>query len=80
MRKWLLKIPLHDLLNELKQNYICKICRFKTEADRHRIENLINQAIDEQNVKYLIQAYTANTAFFYQLNKDLGRLGHYFML
>jgi hypothetical protein len=78
MRIWLLKLPFLDLLNELKMNYIGKICSFTTDADRHRIEEFVNRAIQKQDTMYLIQAYTANTAFFYQLNKDLARRGKHF--
>jgi hypothetical protein len=77
MRIWLLKISFIDLLNELKTNYVGKKCIFPNENDRNRIQQLINLSIEHNDTRYLIQAYTANTSFFDQLNKHLAKRGQF---
>ena len=78
MRKWILKIPFNDLLNELKINYVGKMGAFSCENDRHEIQEYIDEAIEDEDVRYLMYAYTAATAFYRQLNKDLAKRGSLF--
>ena len=75
MRTWLLKIPFADLLNEVKRNYIGRKCSFRTDRDCNRIQEFVDLAITKHHASYLIQAYTANTSFYKQLNEDLAKRG-----
>ena len=75
MRKWMLKIPLADLLTALNTNYIGKMDALSHEDNRRDIQEYIEKAIDDDDVCYLIYAYTAPTPFFRQLNIDLAKRG-----
>jgi hypothetical protein len=77
MRKWILKIPLNDLLHELNRNYVGKMDAFSCERHRRNIQEYIDAAIEYEDVRYLIHAYTAPTAFFRQLNVDLAKRGKF---
>lgn len=77
MRKWILKIPLNDLLNEINMNYVGKMDAFSCENHRHQIQEYINDAIEYDDIRYLIYAYTAPTSFYRQLNIDLAKRGKF---
>lgn len=76
MRKWILKVPLTELLTELNMQYVGKMTAFSCEKDRRQIQDLINEAIEYEDITYLIYAYTNATGFFRQLNRDLAKRGN----
>jgi hypothetical protein len=78
MKRWLLKVPLEKLLNELDSGYIDKI-QFSNEAGKQIIKAYIQAAIDWENPVGLIKAYTsAGNGFYRILNRDLAEIGSNF--
>jgi hypothetical protein len=71
MRRWLNKIPLQILLKQIKNDYIDKMDVLVQE----KITDMIDQAIDDNDPRFLVYIYTAATPFFGQLNKDLAAQG-----
>ncbi|CAF1508755.1 unnamed protein product, partial [Didymodactylos carnosus] len=71
MRRWLIKIPLEHLLIRIKNEYVEKMA--KLGQANHQINDTLQAAIDEEDPRYLLYAYTKATSFFGQLNKDLAQ-------
>jgi hypothetical protein len=75
MRKWLTKIPLIDIINMIKTDYVNQMNTVLTEDNLSVIQEYITLANDEDDVRYLIYAYTTPTSFFKQINIDLAERG-----
>jgi hypothetical protein len=78
MKRWLLKVPLKKLLNEMKIGYIdkMKLSYKKSEDD---LQNYLKPAFDNQDLVALIKAYSSGgTGFCTKLNYDLAEIGSNF--
>jgi hypothetical protein len=74
MKRWITKVPLKKLLEEIDKGYIDKI-PFPAEATRTSVKTQIQYAIDENNPLPLAMAYTAANGLCTLLNGDLAKLG-----
>jgi hypothetical protein len=75
MRKWLTKIPLTNILRAINNDYIDNP---STELnDKHRVEirTYIEVADSDDDPRHLVYAYTLETNFYRQLNRDLAQRG-----
>lgn len=75
MRRWLTKIPLKILIETIKSDYLEKMDILKMANKHKEIEQLFIFAIEYEDPLYLVNAYTAATPFFGQLNRDLAKRG-----
>ncbi|CAF1680892.1 unnamed protein product [Rotaria magnacalcarata] len=75
MKRWLMKIPLHKLLNVLVAHYINNL-KFPDEKTHEQIKEYLNYTIDYDNPLGLLYAYTCPIVkFSYMLNINLAELG-----
>ncbi|CAF3091857.1 unnamed protein product, partial [Rotaria sp. Silwood2] len=74
MERWLTKISLVKLLEELNHGYIDKI-EFSSNENRATIKSYVEKAITEQTALPLVTPDTEATPFFSHINRDLARLG-----
>ncbi|CAF3999081.1 unnamed protein product [Rotaria sp. Silwood1] len=74
MERWLTKISIVKLLEELDHGYIDKI-EFSANANRITIKSYVEKAIADQTALPLVTAYTEATPFFSHINRDLAKLG-----
>ena len=74
MKRWITKIPLKKLLEELRDNYIDKLV-FPTPETRTNIKTRIQDAIEKNNPMQLAKVYTGASGFCTRLNTDLAKLG-----
>lgn len=75
MRKWLIKLPLSSILEAINNDYVNNPRIELTDKDRERIRENVRAAIDDDDLNYLIYAYTLETNFYRQLNRDLADKG-----
>ena len=80
MRKWLTKIPLSLIINMIKSDYLDQIKAVLTKDSLVTIQEYIELANDEEDVRYLIYAYTTPTSFFKQINIDLAQRGMFIII
>ena len=74
MKRWITKVPLQKLLEEIRDNYINKLV-FPKEETREEIMPWIESAIEENNPLPLAMVYTGTSTLCTHLNTDLARLG-----
>ena len=74
MRRWITKVPLKKLLEEIDNGYIDKMA-FSTEANRATVKVNIQYAIEENNPLPLAIIYTGTTCLCTHLNYNLAELG-----
>jgi len=78
MKRWLLKVPLRKLLDEIDTGYIDKI-PFTDEKQRKKIKTHLEYVIELEDPLGLVQAYTDPETLFYKiLNRDLAAIGSNF--
>ena len=78
MKRWLLKVPLIKLLDEILNGYIDKIS-FKSEDGKKRLKEYIQDSIVLEDPLGVAQAYTFPGVPFYKiLNHDLAEIGSNF--
>ncbi|UJR28649.1 hypothetical protein I4U23_009881 [Adineta vaga] len=74
MKRWITKVPLNELLEEILNNYVEKMT-FNTEKCRDEVKTYLDYAIDEGEPLYLVNIYTGTSLFCSKLNEDLAKLG-----
>jgi len=78
MKRWLLKVPLKKLLDELDTGYIDQL-KFSSEKSKDEIKDYLKLAIDWEQPSGLVRAYTSGgTGFCTKLNYDLAEIGSNF--
>jgi hypothetical protein len=78
MKRWLLKVPLKKLLEEIDIGYIDKI-EFSNQTCKEKIQDYLKVAIDFEQPIGLIYAYTSGgTGLCSKLNYDLAEIGSNF--
>ncbi|CAF1355477.1 unnamed protein product [Rotaria sordida] len=78
MKRWLLKVPLTKLLDEIDTGYIEKI-KFSSEKSKDEIKDYLKLTIEWEQPAGLISAYTSGgTGFCTVLNYDLAEIGSNF--
>jgi hypothetical protein len=78
MKRWLLKVPLKKLLDEIDTGYIDKI-PFADEKQRNKIKEHLGYVIELEDPLGLVQAYTDPATLFYKLlNHNLADIGSNF--
>ncbi|CAM4898306.1 unnamed protein product [Rotaria socialis] len=75
MRKWITKIPLTQIINTILNDYVNQMNETLTEDNLSVIREYIKLANDDDDVRYLLYAYTTPTSFFKQVNIDLAQRG-----
>jgi ankyrin repeat protein len=75
MRKWLTKLPLSSILEAINNDYVNNPGIELTDKDRETIRNYVEAAISDEDPGYLVYAYTLQTNFYIQLNRDLADKG-----
>ena len=74
MKRWITKVPLKQLLEEIVKGYIDKLS-FPQEKTRAAIKEQLDSAIEENNPLPLAIVYTGTSSLCTRLNTDLARLG-----
>ncbi|CAF0936956.1 unnamed protein product [Adineta ricciae] len=74
MKRWITRVPLRKLLDELRNNYIQKM-KFSTDGNLEKIIEFIDEAIKKNDLIKLITLYTNPIPFCSRLNEDLAKLG-----
>jgi hypothetical protein len=74
MKRWITKVPLKKLLEEIDTGYIDKLV-FPAEDTRNTIKQQLQYAIDENNPLPLAMVYTGTSKLCTRLNTDLAKLG-----
>ena len=78
MKRWLLKVPLKKLLDEIDIGYIDKM-EFSSDKCKQEIKDYLQMVIDYEQPAGLITAYTTGgTCFCTKLNYDLAEIGSNF--
>jgi hypothetical protein len=78
MKRWLLKVPLKKLLEEIEIGYIDKI-QFSSQKCKEQIQDYLKLAIEYEQPAGLIRAYSSSgTDFSRILNYDLAEIGSNF--
>ena len=75
MRKWLTKIPLTQIIDIIRTDYLDRMKTKLTKENLDTIHEYIELANDEDDVRYFLYAYTTPTSFFKELNIDLAERG-----
>jgi hypothetical protein len=74
LKRCIAEVPLKKLLKEIDNGYIDKI-DFPNEANRAKVKEYLQYAIDENDPFPLAMIYTGTTMFCTHLNNDLAKLG-----
>ena len=74
MKRWITKVPLKKLLEEIDKGYIDKL-DFPLEETRTNIKTQLQYAIEENNPLPLAMVYTGTSKLCTRLNNDLAKLG-----
>lgn len=74
MKRWITKVPLKKLLEEIDKGYIDKL-DFPAEETRTTIKTKLQDAIKKNNPMPLASVYTGTTLLCTRLNTDLAKLG-----
>jgi hypothetical protein len=77
MKRWLLKVPLKKLLDEIDIGYIDKM-EFPKQTSKEQIQDYLKIAIDYEQPAGLIHAYSSATGLCTKLNYDLAEIGSNF--
>lgn len=75
MRRWVIKIPLQHLLGRIRSEYA--ECIAKLDQTNQQTNDMLQAAIEEEDPRYLLYAYTQATPFFSQLNRALVQKGRH---
>ena len=75
MRKWLTKIPLSTILETINNDYIDNPVTELPDEHRTEIRTYIEVANCDEDPRHLVYAYTLETNFYRQLNRDLAQRG-----
>jgi hypothetical protein len=75
MRKWLTKVPLATILEAINNDYIDNPSTELTDKHRAEIRTCVEMANCDDDPRHLIYAYTLETNFYRQLNRDLAQRG-----
>lgn len=74
MKRWITKVPLKKLLEEIRDNYIGKLV-FPNPETQTDIKTQVEYGIEENNPMPLAIVYTGASGFCTRLNTDLAKLG-----
>jgi hypothetical protein len=74
MKRWITKVPLKKLLEEIDKDYIDKL-DFPAENTRTTVKEQLQFAIEENNPLPLAIVYTGTSSLCTRLNIDLAKLG-----
>jgi hypothetical protein len=78
MKRWLLKVPLRKLLDEIDTGYIDKM-KLSNEKCKQDLKDYLQVVIEWENLVGLVIAYTSGgTGFCTKLNYDLAEIGSNF--
>jgi hypothetical protein len=78
MKRWLLKVPLKKLLNEMNIGYIDKM-EFSSPKSKQEIQDYLKPVIESGVLGGLVRAYSSGgTGFCTKLNYDLAEIGSNF--
>jgi ankyrin repeat protein len=75
MRKWLTKLPLTAILETINNDYVDNPSTELTDKHRAEIHTYIEVANYDDDPRHLVYAYTLETNFYRQLNRDLAQRG-----
>jgi hypothetical protein len=75
MRKWLTKIPFTTILKTINSDYIDNPSTELNDKHRAEIRTYIEAADLDDDPRHLVYAYTLETNFYRQLNRDLAQRG-----
>ena len=74
MKRWITKVPLKKLLQAIDQDYLDTLT-FPSNDNLLTLKEQLKNAIDKNDLTYLIKMYTSPTSFYKFLNADMAKLG-----
>jgi ankyrin repeat protein len=75
MRKWLTKVPMTAILEVINSGYIDNPSTELSDKHRTEIRTCVEMANCDDDPRHLVYAYTLETNFYRQLNRDLAQRG-----